>query len=130
MKQIRIVTRSRLGLTAEIAEILGSKGINIESIDAEEVSGMDVVSLEVDHYNQALHALRDAGFPAVTEDALLLRVKDQPGALAMVANRFKEANVHLLSIRIIRHEQDYGIVAVSSEDGDRARDLVRDCLLE
>ncbi|MBK1879601.1 hypothetical protein [Pelagicoccus mobilis] len=130
MKQIRIVTRSRMGLTAEIAEILGDKGINIESMDAEEVSGMDVVSLEVDRYNQALHALRDAGFPAVTEDALLLRVKDEPGALAMVANRFKEADVHLRSIRIIRHERNFGIVAVSSEDSEKARLIVKDCLLE
>ena len=69
---------------ADIAELLAAADINIETLDAEEVEGADVVTLSVDHYNRALAALRDAGYPAVTEDALLVRVEDEPGALAKV----------------------------------------------
>ena len=130
MKQIKIVTKTKSGLTAEIAEILGERRINILSLDAEEVSGMDVVSLEVDDYNRALHALRDAGYPAVTEDAILVRVRDEPGSLAKIASRFREANVHLSSIRIIRREHDFGIIAVASDDPKAAREVVREYLIE
>jgi hypothetical protein len=83
----------------------------------------------VDHYNRALHALRDAGWYAVTEDAFVIRVKDKPGALARVAKRFKDAGIHVRSIRIIQHEGEWGMVAVSAEPIEEARALVKDKLL-
>ena len=129
MKQITIVTKNRDGLAADIAAVLGENDINIESLDAEEVVGMGVVTLTVDHYNRALHALRDAGWNAVTEDAFVIRVKDKPGALARVAKRFKDAGIHVRSIRIIQHEGEWGMVAVSAEPIDEARALVKDKLL-
>ena len=129
MKQIIIVTKNSDGLTAEIAAVLGKNDINIESLDAEEVVGMGVVTLTVDHYNRALHAFRDSGWHAVTEDAFVMRVKDKPGALARVAKRFKDAGIHVRSIRIIQHEGNWGMVAVSAEPIKEARALVKDKLL-
>jgi len=129
MKQITIVTKNRDGLAADIAAVLGENDINIESLDAEEVVGMGVVTLTVNHYNRALQALRDAGWQAVTEDAFVIRVKDKPGALARVAKRFKDAGIHVRSIRIIQHEGEWGMVAVSAEPIDEARALVKDKLL-
>ena len=129
MKQITIVTKNRDGLTADISAVLGENDINIESLDAEEVVGMGVVTLTVNHYNRALPALRDAGWQAVTEDAFVIRVKDKPGALARVAKRFKGAGIHVRSIRIIQHEGEWGMVAVSAEPIEEARALVKDKLL-
>ena len=129
MKQITIVTESRRGLTADIAGLLAEEGINIETLDAEEVEGADVVTLTVDRYNRALAALRDGGYPAVTEDALLVRIEDEPGALAKVAVRFKEADIPVRSIRIIRRRNGFGIVAISTERTEAAKELVRDLLI-
>ena len=129
MKQITIVTESRRGLTADIAGLLAEEGINIETLDAEEVEGADVVTLTVDRYNRALAALRDGGYPAVTEDAMLVRIEDEPGALAKVAVRFKEADIPVRSIRIIRRRNGFGIVAISTERTEAAKDLVRDLLI-
>ena len=129
MKQITIVTKSRDGLTADIAAVLGDNNINIESLDAEELEGMGVVTLTVDHYNRALQALRDSGWHAVTEDAFVMRVKDKPGALARVAKRFKNAGIYVRSIRIIQHEGEWGMVAVSAEPIEEARALVKNKLL-
>ena len=88
MKEIVIVTQNRAGLLADIAEILARHNINIETLDAEEVHDTAVIELTVDRYDEALQRLRDAGFDAVTEDAFLIRLKDEPGALARVAKRF------------------------------------------
>ena len=129
MKQITIVTESRRGLTADIAGLLAEEGINIETLDAEEVEGADVVTLTVDRYNRALVALRDGGYPAVTEDAMLVRIEDEPGALAKVAVRFKEADIPVRSIRIIRRRNGFGIVAISTERTEAAKELVRDSLI-
>ena len=129
MKQITIIAKEYDGLTADIAAVLGEHGINIESLDAEALEGMGVVTLTVNHYNRALHALNDAGWDAVTEDAFVLRVRDEPGALARVAKRFKDAGVHVRSIRIIQNEGGWGMVAVSAEPVEKARQLVKDNLL-
>jgi hypothetical protein len=129
MKQITIIAKEYDGLTADIAAVLGEHGINIESLDAEALEGMGVVTLTVNHYNRALHALNNAGWDAVTEDAFVLRVRDEPGALARVAKRFKDAGVHVRSIRIIQNEGGWGMVAVSAEPVEKARQLVKDNLL-
>ena len=129
MKQITIVTKSQRGLTADISELLAKAGINIETLDAEDVEGVNVVTLSVDHYNRALAALRDAGYPAVTEDALLVRVEDEPGALAKIAVKFKDADIAVHSIRIIRRDNGWGIIAIGAERTEAAKALVRDSLI-
>ena len=129
MKEIVIVTKNRAGLVADISEVLAARGINIETLDAEEVHDMAVVELTVDRYDVALQALRDAGFEAITEDAIVVRLPDEPGALAKVARRFKEANIDLRSVRILGRQQGSALVALATERTDEARALVKDYLV-
>jgi len=129
MKEIVIVTKNRAGLVADISEVLAARGINIETLDAEEVHDMAVVELTVDRYDVALQALRDAGFEAITEDAIVVRLPDEPGALAKVARKFKEANIDLRSVRILGRQQGSALVALATERTDEARALVKDYLV-
>ncbi len=129
MKQIVIVCESKEGLVAEIAETMAERGINIESIDAEQSGTIDVVTLTVDKYDEALQALLDLGISAVTEDVVLLRMPDRPGALATVAKRFKDNKIHLRSIRLIPREAGEAIVAVSMDRTDEAMKLVREFMI-
>ncbi len=129
MKEIVIVTKNRAGLVADISEALATRGINIETLDAEELHDMAVVELTVDRYDVALQALRDAGFEAITEDAIVVRLPDEPGALAKVARKFKEANIDLRSVRILGRQQGSALVALATERTDEARALVKDHLV-
>jgi hypothetical protein len=129
MKEIVVVTRSRTGLLADITEALGRRGINIETIDAEELHGTAIVELTVDLYDEALQALRDAGFDAVSEDALLIRLRDEPGALAKIAKRFKEANIALRSVRFIRRQDGWALVAVATDRTEDAKRLAKECVV-
>ena len=87
MEQITIITKDYHGLTADITSALGSNDINIESLDAKKIDDIGLVMLRVNQYDRALSILRDAGWNAITEDALLVRVKDEPGAIAHLAKR-------------------------------------------
>jgi hypothetical protein len=129
MKEIVVVTRSRTGLLADITEALGRRGINIETIDAEELHGTAIVELTVDLYDEALQALRDAGFDAVSEDALLIRLRDEPGALAKIAKRFKEASIALRSVRFIRRQDGWAFVAVATDRTEDAKRLAKECVV-
>ena len=129
MKQITIVAESSPGLLARVSEILAARGINIETLDAETVQDYSVVILTVDRYDEALAALRDAGLHAVSEDAIIIRIEDEPGALARISRRFHDAGIRLRSVRIIRRSAGSGLVALSTERTERALDLVRDVLI-
>jgi hypothetical protein len=123
MKQITIVAQNRPGLVADISAALGERGINIEELEAETVHAMCVVVLSVDRYDDALAALRDASFDAVTEDALVVRIKDEPGALAKLARRFSDAGIDLRSIRILNRGGGAAMVAISTDRMEEARKL-------
>jgi len=129
MKQITIVTERSPGLLARVSGILAARGINIETLDAETVEEHGVVILTVDRYDEALVALRDAGVPAVSEDAIIIRIADEPGALARISRKFHDAGIRLRSVRIIRRSAGYGLVALSTERTQRSLDLVRDVLV-
>ncbi len=130
MKEIVVVTPNRAGLLADISEVLAARDINIETIDAEEVHDTAIIELTVDRYDEALQALRDAGFHAITEDAILVKLKDEPGALAKVARKFKEARIDLRSVRFIRRQQGYAFVAIATNRSEEARALIKDYIVD
>ena len=130
MNQITIVTKDYNGLTADITSALGSNDINIESLDAKKIDDMGMVMLKVDQYDRALRVLRNAGWNTITEDALVVRVKDEPGAIAHLAKRFRDANLQVHSMRLVQHHGDWGAIAGSAEPLEKARALVKDELLE
>ena len=129
MKQITIVAESDPGLLARASEVLAERGINIETLNAETVQDYGVVIFTVDRYDEALVALRDAGVPAVSEDAIIIRIADEPGALARISRRFHDAEIRLRSVRIIRRDAGHGLVALSTERTERALELVKDVLI-
>ncbi len=115
----------RSGLVADIANTLGCKGINIETLDAESECDHGIVVLTVDRYDEAVRALREASFTTITEDAILIKIKDEPGALAIVAMRFKEANINLKSLRIVKREAGYSLAAICVEETSEASELLK-----
>ena len=129
MKQINVVARRNEFLTARITEVLAEHEINIESIDVFAVGSNSVVTMTTKHYDEALDALRVAGLEAVSEDALLIRVPDEPGSLAKVAGRFRDGDIHLRSLRNLRRDDGYASVAVSVDRTNRAMEILQDLVI-
>jgi hypothetical protein len=130
MKQITIITHNHPGIMADITSTLADAGININHVDAETFSDSAVIILSVDRYDRALKELRDLpDVKAVSEDAIMIRLPNQPGALAQISKRFKDANINIRSIRFIERDEDYGLVAISTERTEDAIELVSDVLV-
>ena len=129
MKEIVIVSADRPNMVAEITEALAAVDVNIEFITAEIVGNSRVAILMVDRYDDALRALAHTPFKAVSEDAFVIRLDDKPGELARITRRFKEANIDVRSMRIIRREGGQGVIAVVAERTEEARALLKDVLI-
>jgi hypothetical protein len=129
MKQITVLVPNEIGVAARITTCLATRGVNIEEIDIEEVDDHGLVVLSVDQYDEALRALRDEGFRAVTQDTLLVRLEDKPGALAVVAVRLKDAGLDLRSMHILRRDSGFTYASLVASDNVKAAGLLKDLVV-
>lgn len=121
MNRIIIMVENRIGVIADITRTLGDAGINVESINTESVGEQGAVILSTDNYAHALYLLNQAGFKAVgDDDTLVIRLRDEPGALAAVADNLKRADVNIQSMHILNRQDGYAMIALSTSDRIRA----------
>ena len=124
MNRIIVMAKNEVGVLADISQALADEGINIETISAEGLAEQGVITLSTDNHDDALRVLMNAGYKAVSDDSLILRLPDEPGALAKVAGRFKDAGVNIQSLHIVERQGDHTIVALAAEDRAQAEALV------
>ena len=129
MKQLTVLAPNQPGQFALITQALAVHGVNIEDFDLESHGADGLISLTVDRYDDALRALRDAGYKAITADTLLIRLEDRPGALAAVAVRLKDAGLDLRSMHFVRRDGKVSIASLVSDDNVRAAEVLKDVLI-
>ncbi len=131
MKQLTVITSNQPGQLADITSALAERSINVEGIEADGHGrrGVIVLTVSLAAYDQALQTLRQIhGCQVITEDALVVRVEDRPGALAEIATRFKEASVNLRSLHIIQRHDGFSLATLVADDRGAAEALVHDLL--
>ena len=114
MERIVVIADDQPGVIADLARALGDAGVNIESLNTERAGEQGIITLTTDDTDRALRALTAAGFRATTDDPILFRLPDEPGALAKVAQRFKEAGLNIQSLHILDRRADHAIVAITA----------------
>lgn len=124
MERIIIMTRNEVGVIADITRALANAEINIITINTETEGHGGCVIVTTEDNDRALDALTNAGFKAVVDDALVIRLRDEPGALAKVAERFKNADVNIQSLHILDRHEGYTMVALSADDREKAEALL------
>lgn len=124
INRIVIMADNEVGVIADITSALAAEQINVESINTETAGNRGTVVLTVDNYDRALYVLNGAGFKAVGDDALVIRLPDEPGALAGAADRLKQAGVNIQSMHILNRRDGYALIALTVDDHPRAVDAI------
>ena len=128
--RIIVIVPDEPGSLASVTEVLGEAEINIESIDGGSIGELGAITLRTSDDDAALHALLEADLRAVTSDAIVFHLPDRPGALAGVAQLFGNHQVNVRSIHIVHRLAGHAIVAVTTDDDEKARSLLdKDSLL-
>ena len=118
------------GALAQVTETLAEAEINIEAIDGRLTGEFGVISLSTDDDDAALNALLKADLRAITADAVVFHIPDQPGALARIAQHFGSHQLNVRTIHIVHRLAGHAIVAVTTDDDKLARSLLdRDSLI-
>jgi hypothetical protein len=129
MKQITVLTRQDPDEIARVAGILGDAGINIEDIDADRIEETGTIVLMVDQLDAALRVLSAANLRAVTQDALVIRLEDKPGALAAIAKRLRDAGIDVRSMHILRRDGTQSLVSLVVSDQAAAKAVLEDVMM-
>ena len=124
VNRIVIMADNEVGVIADITAALANEGINLETINAETAGGRGAVILTVDRYDRALYVLNQAGFKAVGDDALVVRLPDEPGALANIAGSLKDADVNIESMHILSRQAGYAMIALKTDNRPRAIEAI------
>ena len=124
MTRIVIMAKNEVGVIADISRALADASINIETISAKALGEKGVITLTTDDDDASLRVLTDAGFKASADDSLMLSLRDEPGALARVAERFKKAGINIQTLHILDRREGHTTIAVSTDDREKAEALV------
>lgn len=129
MRQITVVAKNTKDLIADITGLLGNHDIDIRNIDSHLVGQDAYVKLVVANYDRGLKLLTDAGYNAVSDESVLLRIRDQAGALAQIARTISGHGINTRAITMLQQDGDFTVIAVGTDDNDQVRELFRDTLV-
>ena len=93
--QLVISGLSRLGVIAQVTQVLGEAKVNIKAFSAPEVTGRGKLRLLVADLKGARAALKAAKVKFMEETALLLSLENKPGALKEVADLLTKARINI-----------------------------------
>ena len=100
---------------------LAAGGVNLNSIATENEGQHGVVIITTDQTDHALAILNQAGLKAVSDEAVLVQLPDQPGALADLATVIKDTSINIRTFHIIERRKDYVTAAITTDDQARAK---------
>lgn len=93
--QLVISGKSKLGVMAQVAQVLGDAKVNIKAFSAPEVTGAGKLRLLVADLEGARAALKAAKIRFAEETALVLSLTNKPGALREVADLLTKARINI-----------------------------------
>ena len=125
-ERIIIMVNNEVGVLAGITGVLAQAGINVESMNTQSAGDRGAVILTADDTGRALSVLNRAGYKAVSDDAVVVRLRDVPGALARVADELKQAQVNIQNLHILTRQNGYALIALTTSDREATVSALRD----
>ncbi len=129
--QLVISERSKPGVLAQVASVLGGAGVNIKAFSAPEVTGTGNLRLLVADLEGARAALWAAKIRFREEVALVLSLENKPGALKEVADLLNKARINIkCGYCTPSREGKRAIVVLTVSNTQKALDVLRDKSLD
>jgi hypothetical protein len=98
LEEIIVTVDDRPGVLAELGELLGRHGVNIETLTAMAHRGTGIVHLVVDDGDEAAEILASKGFKVEgMRQVLAVTLDDRPGELGRYCRRLQRSGVAISS---------------------------------
>jgi len=127
MKEIIVTANNDVGSLAQVAEALGSTGVNIEAISAyghEEKAIFRIITNDVSTTLKSLSRL--PGIQVKEADTIIYKMINRPGELAKITRKLANRGINLESLYIVSRKQDFTEVSIrpKEEDMEKAKEVL------
>ncbi len=95
VEQISIFIENKSGRLAEVARVLGEKGVNIRALSLADTSDFGILRLLVDNTDVAQSTLKEAGFTVNKTEVVAVEVPDKPGGLCKILKVLDDAKINV-----------------------------------
>jgi len=124
MKQLTIVMDDRVGLLADMSYILGTARINIEAVSVEVHAGKGIVNIVVKDEKKAAALLKANGYSLLSADMMIIRLKDEPGALSAISKKLQAAKINIENLYILVRGDGYCVDALRVDKPAKAKKVL------
>lgn len=121
MEEITVITENKVGMLADVCELLGSNGINVESISAQGLGNSGVIRIITGDVASAARALDKGGFRYSTSEVLVVKVNDIPGELGKVTRRIARNGIDIECIYLLSKQKGIMELAIKADNIAKAQ---------
>jgi len=119
MKELIVTASNDVGSLANVAESLGSVGVNIEAISAYGIDGKAMFRIITNDVTSAHKALSKIPNVEIKElDTLVFKMMNRPGELGKITRKLANQGVNLESLYIVSRKQDFTEIAIRPNEKD------------
>jgi hypothetical protein len=125
MKELTIFAKDRVGLLADITEMMGKNGINIEFLSGEAIAGIAVLHMTFSNELAAASLLERAGFTVISSDILVLKIPNKPGEIGRISRMLSDEGINIQNIYFMGESAKHGFFAVKVDRLDDAKGILK-----
>ena len=127
MKEITIRAENKVGALADVAELLGGLGVNIEAISAYSAEDAAIFRILTNDSTTAMkHLMKLPGLRLSEAEIIVVDMQNRPGELGKITRKLSNKGVNLESVYIVGKLSDITHVAIkpAQESFQKAKDAL------
>jgi hypothetical protein len=95
LRQISVFLENLAGRLGEVTHTLADANVNMRAISIADTADFGILRLIVDNTDEAVGALKAAGFTTRLTNVAAVEIEDKPGSLAKVMELFQQSKVNI-----------------------------------
>lgn len=122
--QISVFLQNETGGVADVVDVLARAAVDLRALSLADESDFGILRLIVNDTDQAVSALKEAGFPVRRTPVVVVEIPDRPGGLAKTLNALRGIAVEYM-YAFVRKSGEQAIVVFRFDDTDKAVETLR-----
>ncbi len=102
VKQISVFLENKPGQLSEITKVLTAKNISIRALNIAEAAEYGIIRLVIRKHDEAVAALKEAGFVTMESEVVAVKIPDVPGGLNIVLSTVSDFDIQYMYTMIDR----------------------------